>query len=210
MCLIRFPRPEVQSSTQNSWYSPLPDLDSSECGPLPTGATPVDNDQPPSPQQSYTYMDGEPLLFSQLVEPNLTESDFDSDITMRDVSDPPNYLNELPDPLHPGWKTLENARGGPCLFRSGADHIRLKDFRHLRRYTHTHIIDQWYFFSSFYSFPLNIRIGTNGQYENIKDEASFLTFLKTERSMIAWNTSQAEIVALGLYSIVLKIVIKLI
>ena len=71
----RCPRPEVPSSAQNSSYSSLPDLDSSECGPLPPGATPVDNDQPPSPQQSYTYMDGEQLYVTLVLTDRLLAED---------------------------------------------------------------------------------------------------------------------------------------
>ena len=177
-----------------------PELDSAECGPLPPGATPVNDDevQPPE-QQSYTYMESDHAYPSQLVEPNLSESDFESGDIDRWISDPPGFLQDIPEPLHPGWKAIDNSGGGPCLFKATSDHIRLKDFRHLRRYTHSHIIDQWYFFKPFYTFPLLIKIGSgNGSHTvTIPDEMIFLAFLRSEKSMIAWNTSQAEVIALG-------------
>ena len=48
--------------------------------------------------------------------------------------------------LTPGWKSLENEGGGPCLFRSAADHIFLKDFKLFRKYVSQHVVDNCFFF----------------------------------------------------------------
>ena len=44
-----------------------PDLNSSECGPLPPTATPVNDDQTPACDQSFTYMDNDVPYLSQIV-----------------------------------------------------------------------------------------------------------------------------------------------
>ena len=55
---------------------------------------------------------------------------YDQSITHRDILDPPMFLTQIPEQLHPGWKTVENYEGGPCLFMSAGN---------LRRFTHSHI-----------------------------------------------------------------------
>ena len=179
--------------------------DTADCGPPPPSATPVCDDQtqtPPSPPQpqSYTYIESEHnFTFSQIVEPTLAETDFDPKYTNRWICDTPGFLQETPQPLHPGWKFVKNSGGGSCLFKAAADHIALKDFRHLRRYTHAHMEDQWYFFKPFYTFPLEVRIGAgdDSYVKNFEDDQSFVQFLRSEESMHAWNVSSAEIIALG-------------
>ena len=175
-------------------------VDLSDCGPLPPMATPVCDEVPRRDQQSYTYMTSESFFLTQIEEPNLSNDDFNKDlIEGRTLSDPPYWLNELREPLDLGWKAIENTGGGPCLFKSCADSIGLKDFRHLRRFTHAHIIDQWYFFQQFYDLPIQVKIGAGNfttfkVFENYED---YLAFLKTEESMLAWNHSEAEIAAIG-------------
>ena len=98
----------------------------------------------PTCDQSFTYMDNDVPYLSQIVPPLLTEADYDQRLTHRDILDPPMFLTNIPEPLHPGWKAAENDGGGPCLFMSGGDHIGLKDFKILRRFTHSHIEEQCY------------------------------------------------------------------
>ena len=181
---------------ENSVY---PDLNSSEFGPLPPTATPEYDDRTPACDQSYTYMDNDVPYLSQIVPPILSEADYDQRLTHRDISDLPMFLTSIPETLHPGW-AVENDGGGPCLFMSGGDHIGLKDFRHLRKFTHSHSEEQWYFFQPYYTFPLDVKIGTGSGFylKPIPNAETFLEFLKSEESMMAWNTSQAEIVALGM------------
>ena len=81
------------------------------------------------------------------------------------------------------------------MFRTGADHIKLKDFRILRRYVHAHICDLWYYYRHHFTFPFNVSIGS--VMEEIRDEAQYLTFLMTEESLMSWNTGQTEVVAMG-------------
>ena len=59
--------------------------------------------------------------------------------------------------------------------------------------------DQWYFFKPFYTFPLEVRIGTgDDSYDrNFEDDQNYIQFLRSEESMHAWNVSSAEIIALG-------------
>ena len=137
--------------------------------------------------------------FSQTLQPSLSNEDFEYSLNSRTLVNPPSFLYNIRFPLHAGWKSLDNAGGGPCLFRAGADHIWLRDFKILRRFVHAHIIEQWYFYGSFYTFPLYITIGSgNFAYQKtIHDTRNFHGFLQTEESMLAFNTSQAEIVALG-------------
>ena len=180
--------------------SDVVNVDLSNIGPLPPMATPVSDGLPIRDQQSYTYVTSELFYLSQLKEPNLSNDDFRTDIKEgRTCGNPPYFLNELSEPLDPGWKAMENTGGGPCLFKSCADSIGLKDFRHLRRYTHAHMIDQWYFFQSFYTFPIQVTIGAGNitTYKIFETSEDYLAFLKTEESMLAWNHSNAEIVAIG-------------
>ena len=128
-------------------------------------------------------------------EPSLTNEDFYDSWTFRDFHDPPLFLTKLREPLYAGWKSLYNVGGGPCLFRTGADHIKLKDFRKLQRYVHAHICDLWYNYKDYYDWPLTITLG-NDKIE-LPDEASYLTFLMTEESLMSWNTGEAEIAAMG-------------
>ena len=172
--------------------------------PAPPAATQAEELEAPSPPRA-----GSPLhdlgdmhpYPSQIEQPILSDQDFYNSWEYRAFLDPPPFLMRIPSPLHEGWKSLENAGGGPCLFRTGADHIKLKDFRVLRRYVHAHISKQWYFYRPFYSvYPLCVTIGTGNGHrytKTIPDERAFLDFLKSEESMMAWNTGAAEVVALG-------------
>ena len=117
----------------------------------------------------------------------------------RPIFIPPRFLQEINEPLHPDWKMLQNTGGGACLFKAGADHIFLKDFTHLRKYVHAHMIKNWDFYRSFYVFPLTIKIGSGELYneKNIDNEEDYLKFLKSKESMTSYNTSDAEVVAMG-------------
>ena len=180
---------------------PPPPCAAPGCGPPSPCAAPVYDDQTQPPQeQSYTYIEsGENVIFSEIGEPTLAETDFDAHYTGRWIEDPPGFLSHIPQPLHKGWKMVRNSGGGSCLFRAAADHIALKDFRHLRRYAHSHIEDQWHFFKAYFRFPLDVQIGTgnNSHYRNFPDEHHYIAFLRSEDSMNAWNTSEVEIIALG-------------
>ena len=129
----------------------------------------------------------------------LSPSDFDYVRSSRSYFSPARYLNDLPEPLHPGWKILENPGRGSCLFISAADHIYLKDFTVLRKYVHKHIIDNWHFYSPFYVFPLLVPVGSgNSSYQKIiENEMTYHEFLRSSESMISYNTSNAEIIAIG-------------
>ena len=130
----------------------------------------------------------------------LSPSDFAYVRSSRSYFSPARYLNDLPEPLHPGWKILENPGRGSCLFISAADHIYLKDFTVLRKYVHKHIIDNWHFYSPFYVFPLLVPVGSgNSSYQKIiENEMTYHEFLRSSESMISYNnTSNAEIIAIG-------------
>ena len=129
----------------------------------------------------------------------LSSSDFDYLRSSRSYSSPPQYLNDLDEPLHPGWKVLENPGRGSCLFMSAADHIYLKDFTVLRKYVHQHIIDNWHYYCPFYVFPLLVTVGSgdSSYQKTIEIDISYLEFLKSSESMISYNTSNAEIIAIG-------------
>ena len=74
---------------------------------------------------------------------------------------------------------------------AGADHIGMKNVKILRRYFNLHIIEQWYFYCSFYDFPLIGTVGScNYSYQKtIENEDSFHDFLKSDESMLAFNVS---------------------
>ena len=82
---------------------------------------------------------------------------------------------------------------------AGADHLLLKDFKLLRRAVHSHMVNHWYWYSPFYTFPLSITIwsGDHIYTKVVSNENLFFRFLRTEESMFAVNSSQAEIVALS-------------
>ena len=93
------------------------DAPSYESGPLPPTATPVDDDttfSSPSPQPQPC---NDNAYMSQIIQPDLTEADFDYDLSGRDIVDPPQFLLNIPDPLDPGWKVLENADACTDLVR---------------------------------------------------------------------------------------------
>ena len=168
--------------------------------PAPPAATSADpeNGHSALPRANSPLLDiGNPLsdYFPSSAEPNLTPEHFYHSWAFRQFTDPPAFLSRINQPLHEGWKSLNNAGGGPCLFRTGADHIKLKDFRILRRYVHAHICDLWYYYRPHFTFPFNVSIGS--VMEEIRDEAQYLTFLMTEESLMSWNTGQAEVVAMG-------------
>ena len=171
--------------------------------PAPPAANHIPQSLDPSPPSASVYnMDNGLNLpnLSQIVQPILSNEDFELCRNSRTIINPPVFLAKICHPLHTGWKLLENTGGGPCLFRAGADHIYLRDFRILRRFVHAHIIiEQWYFYCSFYIFPLSITIGSgdHSHQKTILDEQEYHDFLNTEESMMAFNTSQAEIAALG-------------
>ena len=137
--------------------------------------------------------------FDVFTEPTLQVSDYEPLYCNRPISIPPRFLQEINEPLHPGWKILKNTGGGACLFKAGADHIFLKDFTHLRKYVHAHMIKNWDFYRSFYVFPLTIKIGSGELFneKNIAHEEDYLEFLKSKESMTSYNTSDAEVVAMG-------------
>ena len=158
------------------------------CDPLPPSATPVEesasNVQPPfSPSPTYPGP-------RENIEPTLTFADSEYSWASRDVVCPPSFLANTSQPLDSGWKSLENV---------GADHVWLKDFKILRKYVHGHIIEKWHFYQYFYTFPLTATVGSgNGSYQKtIPNEEAFHDFLSSEESMFAYNTSQADIIALG-------------
>ena len=149
-------------------------------GPQAPGATPVQVDECPDVQQPIPPEEHRPLpcvtptptfmqesmdcladvqmYNSQLAQPDLTDDSFEYSWGSRDIVCPPSFLSSLREPLHPGWKCLENPGKGGCLFMTGADHIGLKDYRILRKYVNMHMIEQWYFYCSFYVFPFNITV----------------------------------------------------
>ena len=150
----------------------------------------------PTPNTTSTLINSQPASGNDLV---LSSSDFDYLRSSRSYSSPPQYLNDLDEPLHPGWKVLENPGRGSCLFMSAADHIYLKDFTVLRKYVHQHIIDNWHYYCPFYVFPLLVTVGSgDSSYQKIiENDISYLEFLKSSESMISYNTSNAEIIAIG-------------
>ena len=81
------------------------------------------------PQQTSPSNDSQP---SYILSPN----EFEYSWSSRRILKPAHYLTQLEEPLHPGWKILENRGQGACLFMSAADHIYLKDFTLLRKYVH--------------------------------------------------------------------------
>ena len=171
------------------------------CAPLPPGANPVTAPAtaPVTPQQP---SEPNPSLYREEIrfqEPVLSISDFEYLWDKRTFVKPPQFLQQLPEPLHPGWKSLENEGGGPCLFRSAADHIFLKDFKLLRKYVSQHIVDNWFLYSHYFSFPVSVKIGSgNASYRKlIRNEQSYLDFVKSDESLYSWNTSDTEIIALG-------------
>ena len=107
------------------------------CDPLPPSATPATTPATPHQPQEYSYDVQQPnpslySLNSRFEEPRLSPSDFEYSWSNRTFSKPPQFLQQLREPLHSGWKSLDNEGGGACLFRSAADHIYLKDFKFLR------------------------------------------------------------------------------
>ena len=169
-------------------------------GPSPPCATPVGASSTPPPtahaqQTAYNLADDS----NRFIEPILSNEDFEYSWSKRNIVSPPSFLTKITEPLHPGWKSLENSGKGACLFKVGADHIWLRDFKVLRKFVHVHIEDKWYFYRSFYVFPLIVRIGSgNESYrKTLQSEEAYLDFLKSEESMFSFNTSDAEIIALG-------------
>ena len=69
----------------------------------------------------------------------------------------------------------------------------------MRKYVHAHMIKNWDFYRSFYVFPLTIKIGSGELFneKNIAHEEDYLEFLKSKESMTSYNTSDAEVVAMG-------------
>ena len=61
--------------------------------------------------------------FDVFAEPTLQASDYEPLYCNRPISIPPRFLQEINEPLHPGWKILKNTGGGACLFKAVADHI---------------------------------------------------------------------------------------
>ena len=61
------------------------------------------------------------------------------------------------------------------------------------------MIVNWNFYEPFYTFPLCVKVGSGDRsYEKwIYSVTSLHQFLRSEVSMISYNTSQADIVALG-------------
>ena len=173
-------------------------------GPAAPAATPVAGSPPPPCSPPLPTSESSSNMAdigneSIHLEPTLTEGDFQYCWSSRQILSPPAFLQNILQPLHPGWKSLDNDGKGACLYKVGADHIWLKDFKILRKFTHSHIIQNWYFYSPFYTFPFTVKIGSgNDSYrKNIYNAEVFLQFLKTEESMFSFNSSQAELIALG-------------
>ena len=168
-------------------------------GPLPPGATPVNPTTPPPAPEATSTSPRSPVSTNHFDEPILSQEDFQLLWSSREFKSPPPFLTDIYEPLHPGWKSLENLADGACLFRTAADHVWLKDYKLLRKFVHQHIIDDWFFYGSFYVFPISIQIGAgNGSYRKvIENETRYLKFLKSEESMISFNTSNTEIIAIG-------------
>ena len=109
-------------------------------------------------------------------------------INDNDLQQPPLYLQHMTNgPLHEGWKQLQNAGGGPCLYRTGADHIQLNDYKILRRHVHQHITNHWSFYRDYMvaDFPLTVQIGTGNskKLEVLRNEEEYKTFISSERSL---------------------------
>ena len=151
---------------------------------------------PPAPEATSPRS---PVSTNHFDEPILSQEDFQLLWSSREFKSPPPFLTDIDEPLHPRWKSLENLADGAYLFRTAADHVWLKDYKLLRKFVHQHIIDDWFFYGSFYVFPISIQIGPgNGSYRKvIENETRYLEFLKSEESMISFNTSNAEIIAIG-------------
>ena len=107
-------------------------------GPASPSATPVQDHldempqpgptspPPPAAQPSYCNMENimnDNTYMFPTIEPFLMDEDFEYSWLSRNIKNPPGFLSNILDPLHPGWKCLENDGGGSCLYRAGADHI---------------------------------------------------------------------------------------
>ena len=174
-----------------------PGCDQGSPSQTPAGATATQQETSESVTSSEQQVpEPSPSLYN--AEPFLTSADFEFSWSTRSFLTPPQFLQELPDPLHSGWKSLENGGGGSCLFRAAADHIYLKDFRVLRKFVHQHIIDNWFLYRPYF-VPLSVTIGSgNTSYrKHIRSEYSYLEFLHSDESMNSFNTSDAEIIAIG-------------
>ena len=156
-------------------------------GPLPPGATPVNPTTPPPAPEATSPRS--PVSTNHFDEPILSQEDFQLLWSSREFKSPPPFLTDIYEPLHPGWKSLENLADGACLFRTAADHIWLKDFKLLRKFVHQHIIDDWFLYGSFNVFPISIQIGAgNGSYSKlVENETSYLKFIKSEEMMNKFN-----------------------
>ena len=77
--------------------------------------------------------------------------------------------------------------------------IYLKDFKLLRKFVSQHIVDSWFLYSAYFTFPLSVKVGSgNASYRKlITNEQSYLNFIKSDESIYSWITSSTEIIALG-------------
>ena len=95
--------------------------------PTPPSATHAHECSSPTQASSPLYnMNDDRPYPSQIVQPTLSNDDFYITWNPSRIAEPPSFLMNISSPLHEGWKSIENEADGPCLFRTGADHIKLK------------------------------------------------------------------------------------
>ena len=83
-------------------------------GPLPPGATPVNPTTPPPAPEATSPRS--PVLTNHFDEPILSQEDFQLLWSSREFKNPPPFLTDIYEPLHPGWKSLENLADGHVYF----------------------------------------------------------------------------------------------